>query len=415
VSRIDDLIKELAPEGVQFVTLASVAKTMPGLSGKTKSDFSGGNARFATYKNVFANLAVQQNEPDFVQVGAEEKQNRLHHGDVIFTGSSETADEVGMSSVVMTEPTEPLYLNSFCFAVRFDDPSMILPGFSKYLFRSDAVRSQIRRTASGVTRINISKQRFVKIRVPVPPIEVQREVVRVLDNFTKLEVELEVELEAELKARRRQFAFHRDSILLGAATEGSRTPLGEIAEFKYGFTATARPEGAYRFLRITDINPAGKLSPRGAKFVAAGNGAEDYLVRTGDLLMARTGATFGKTMLVDVVDPAVYASFLIRVRVDESIMLPSYYWHFAQSDLYWSQANAMVSTGGQPQFNANVLKLVQVPVPSLEEQAKAVELLDGYDALASELSLELSSEISARRKQYAHFRERLLAFPEAAA
>lgn len=104
MSHIDDLIGALAPTGVRFVTLADVAETVPGLSGKTKADFSDGNARFVSYKNVFANLAVDQDVPDFVKVAEGEKQNRLQLGDVIFTGSSETADEVGMSSVVMTEP-----------------------------------------------------------------------------------------------------------------------------------------------------------------------------------------------------------------------------------------------------------------------------------------------------------------------
>ena len=96
MSKIDELIKDHCPDGVQYFGLSEIADTISGLSGKTKSDFTEGNARYVSYKNIFANLAVNQNAADFVKVAPGERQNRLHLGDVIFTGSSETADEVGM-------------------------------------------------------------------------------------------------------------------------------------------------------------------------------------------------------------------------------------------------------------------------------------------------------------------------------
>lgn len=130
--------------------------------------------------------------------------------------------------------------------------------------------------------------------------------------------------------------------------------------------------------------------------------------------MARTGATFGKTLLIENDMPAVYASFLIRIRLNGDEILPSYYWHFAQSSYYWQQANSMVSAGGQPQFNANVLKDIRLPLPPLEEQARIVSILDKFDALVSDLSSGLPAEIKARRQQYEHYRNRLLTFKEAA-
>lgn len=188
--------------------------------------------------------------------------------------------------------------------------------------------------------------------------------------------------------------------------------MGEIAEFKYGLTASAADSGDFRFLRITDVTPWGKLSPNGAKYVESSTSARQYVVKPGDLLMARTGATFGKTMLVESEESAVYASFLIRIRFTESVLLPAFYWHFAQSDLYWSQANAMVSTGGQQQFNANVLKRIRVPVPPIADQRQVVSILDSFDALVNDLCIGLPAELAARRKQYEHYRDRLLTFEE---
>ena len=132
MSTIDDLIAEHCPGGVEFKTLGDVAQTVPGLAGKSKADFSRGNARYVSYKNAFANLAVNQRADDFVVVGPNERQNSLRLGDVVITGSSESRDEVGLSSVVAEEPSEPLYLNSFCFALRFNDPDLLLPGFANF-------------------------------------------------------------------------------------------------------------------------------------------------------------------------------------------------------------------------------------------------------------------------------------------
>ena len=85
------------------------------------------------------------------------------YGDVIFTGSSETIEECGMSSVLTELTEEKLYLNSFCFGFRLNNKNLLLPNFSKYLFRSDEMRKQIIKTASGVTRYNVSKKKMEKV------------------------------------------------------------------------------------------------------------------------------------------------------------------------------------------------------------------------------------------------------------
>jgi len=188
--------------------------------------------------------------------------------------------------------------------------------------------------------------------------------------------------------------------------------LGEIATFKYGFTAKAETAGEYRFIRITDITASGKLSLDNAKYIKSNHAATDYLVQRGDILMARTGATFGKSVLIADDIPAVYASFLIRIRLNEKKILPDYYWHFAQSRFYWQQANHLVSGGGQPQFNANALKSICLPIPELAEQRRIVTILDKFDTLTTSLTEGLPREIALRQKQYEYYRDLLLSFPK---
>lgn len=190
--------------------------------------------------------------------------------------------------------------------------------------------------------------------------------------------------------------------------------LNDIATFKYGFTAKAKDTGSYRFIRITDIMENGKLSPIDVKYVDSAEDCEEYRTTRGDVLMARTGATFGKTVLIANDDPAVYASYLIKIDLNKDIILPAYYWHFSQSRFYWEQANRLVSGGGQQQFNANVLKTVQIAVPPIDEQERIVSILDKFDSLVNDISTGLPAEIAARRQQYKHYRDQLLTFQEAA-
>lgn len=184
-----------------------------GLTGKSKSDFGNGNAKFITYMNVFSNVAINLNCNDTVKINQGEKQNRIELGDIIFTGSSETPEESGMSSVMTTTTNTDYYLNSFCFGFRLDDKSLLLPDFSKHLFRSKEMRKQIVLCASGVTRFNISKKRMEKINVPIPTIEYQQYVAKILDKFDALVNDISAGLPAEIEARRKQYEYYRDKLL----------------------------------------------------------------------------------------------------------------------------------------------------------------------------------------------------------
>ena len=260
-------------------------------------------------------------------------------------------------------------------------------------------------SARGSTIKTITKEEFTKFKIPIPPLTIQKEIIKILDNFTQLEAELE----AELEARKKQYEHYRETLLSFDDGVEFRT-LGEVATFKYGFTAKAANAGDFRFIRITDITEGGKLSLCDAKYIVATENISDFLVQQGDILMARTGATFGKTLLITNDISAIYASFLIRIKMDETKILPSYYWHFAQSASYWIQANSLVSQGGQPQFNANVLRNICLPIPPLPEQKRIVAILDKFDALVSDISVGLPAEISARKKQYEYYRNQLLTF-----
>ena len=190
---------------VEWKPLGEVGFIYGGLTGKNKHDFIDGNSLYIPYKNIFDNPEVDINNLETVKVDPNEKQYKVEYGDILFTGSSETANEAGMSSAVTSLPNKKVYLNSFSFGLRLNKDIKIIPEFAKYLFRSQFIRKDIIKTASGVTRFNISKEKFKKILIPIPPLEIQQKIVKILDKFT--------ELEAELALRKRQYQYYRDFLL----------------------------------------------------------------------------------------------------------------------------------------------------------------------------------------------------------
>ncbi|MEX3232929.1 restriction endonuclease subunit S [Escherichia coli] len=263
---------------------------------------------------------------------------------------------------------------------------------------------------------------FKKFLIPRPcpdnpekSLAIQSEIVRILDTFSALTAELT----AELNMRKKQYNYYRDQLLSFKEGEVEWKTLGEIGDFTYGYAAKAMDSGDARFVRITDINKDGKLSKENPMYVELNEENEKYTLDKNDLLMARTGATFGKTMIFEEDYPAVYAGFLIKLNLNKTIINAKYYWHFAQSDFFWEQANKLVSGGGQPQFNANALKQVRVPIPypshpqkSLDEQGRIVDILDKFDAIAASITEGLPREIELRQKQYEYYRDLLLSFPK---
>ena len=164
--------------------LGDVGTTYTGLSGKAKEDFGHGNGKFITYMNVFSNSVASSEMTEPVEI--DDRQNKVISGDVLFTTSSETPEEVGMSSVWL-EKSENTYLNSFCFGYR---PSIVFePYYLAYMFRSSSVRKKITFLAQGISRYNISKNKMMNIEIFVPTISEQQQVgeyFRKLDHLITL-------------------------------------------------------------------------------------------------------------------------------------------------------------------------------------------------------------------------------------
>ncbi len=194
--------------------LGEVGDTYAGLSGKSKEDFGHGEAEFVPYMNVFTNPIADVTMTEAIEI--DDRQAKVKNGDVLFTTSSETPEEVGMSSVWLKNGSNT-YLNSFCFGFR---PSESINSFYlAYMLRSSGVRRKIVFLAQGISRYNISKKKMMEIKVPMPICAEQRqlgEIFRLLDNLITLHQRGLIKIQGDKKWQKRKFQKNCSAIILNA-------------------------------------------------------------------------------------------------------------------------------------------------------------------------------------------------------
>ena len=386
----------LEGEAVEWKTLGEVAELYTGLSGKNKEHFKKGNAPYVTYKNIFENLAVDSSILEMVRIEADERQHSIKYGDILITGSSENIEEVGMASVVTFHPETGIYLNSFSFGIRFHPTVQLSPEFTKYLFRSDLLRKQIMKTASGVTRFNVSKKKFSAITIPIPPLRVQARIVEILDKFTQLVAELE----AELEARKKQYAYYRDQLL-----DFSQCPplnvniewktLGEVAEIGTGNSnrQDEAEDGLYPFyVRSKNILRSFTYQFDETAIIIPGEGG------IGDIFHYAEGK---------------YAlhqrAYRIKVNAENELSPKFLFYYMTNAFKPFILARCVGATATS--IRKPMLTDFPIPLPPLSEQRRIADILDRFDTLTNSISEGLPKEIALRRKQYEYYRDALLSFP----
>lgn len=194
--------------------LGEMGETYAGLSSKSKEDFGHGEAEFVPYMNVFTNPIADVAMTEAIEI--DDRQAKVKNGDVLFTTSSETPEEVGMSSVWLKNGSNT-YLNSFCFGFRASES--INSYYLAYMLRSSGVRRKIVFLAQGISRYNISKKKMMEIKVPMPISAEQRqlgEIFRQLDNLITLHQRGLIKIQGDKKWQKRKFQKNCSAIILNA-------------------------------------------------------------------------------------------------------------------------------------------------------------------------------------------------------
>ena len=272
--------------------LGEMGSTFTGLSGKNKEDFGHGEAKFITYMNVFSNPVANLEMTESVEIDT--KQNSVKKGDVFFTTSSETPEEVGMSCV-MPENKENIYLNSFCFGYRPTEKFDL--DYLAYVLRTASFRKKMTFLAQGISRYNISKNKVMEVSIPVPNLEEQAMIGAYFSNLDHL-ITLHQRKCDEMKKLKKymlQKMFPKKGMAVpeirfdGFTDDWEQRKLGEIATFING-RAYSQDEllnsGKYKVLRV------GNFYTNDSWYYSDMELDDKYYAENGDLLYTWS-ATFG--------------------------------------------------------------------------------------------------------------------------
>ena len=391
------------------VRLKEIGTFYSGLSGKSKSDFSEGNALLVTYRNIFNNPVLNPAIKDTVVVGKDEKQNEVLWGDILITGSSETPADAGMSSVVLFTPQEKMYLNSFCFGFRLNDINETLPSYIGHLLRSTSIRAAISKTAFGVTRFNVNRMRFADIEIPLPPLNIQKEIVSILDSFTSLIDKMKQEVEM----RKKQMDYYREKLFSFGKGECEWRTLNELFTFKNGLNKEKSDFGrGTPIINYVDVYRKRGLVKEDIKGLVNSNTSEQsrYKCKKGDVFFTRTSETkeevgFPSVLLEDI-ENCVFSGFVLKATPTTDLLDTHYCKYCFFTYQFRKEVIKSATYTTRALTNGTSLSKISIPVPSLEKQHQIAFILDTFETYIS----KLEKMIVLRQKQYEYYREKLLTF-----
>ena len=384
MNRVEELIQQLCTNGVEWKKLGEVCEIKTG-KGITQKDctnerkypvVSGGT----TYMGYFKEYNRNENTVTISRVGA-------NAGFVNFIA-------------------EKFYLNDKCFSV-IPYQSKIVVKFLFYILKSIETSLINLQSEGGVPTINIVK--VSNIEIPIPPLPIQQEIVRILDTFTDLQNELSTNLQTELEARKKQYAYYRDCLLNFEGVKGVEwKELGEVCNIYDGVhQAPKYQESGIPFISVENIN-----NIYGSKKYISQEAFDAFKIKPqiGDLFLTRIGV-IGVCGIFNRQEDIAYYVSLALLRPDKEKIITAYLKYIIESNIGKKELRKYTLINAVPiKINKSDIAKIEIPIPPLSEQRRIVSILDQFETLVNDLSIGLPAELEARRKQYEYYRDKLLTF-----
>lgn len=385
-------------------TLGELGTTYNGLNGKTKEDFGHGAGKFVTYLNIFNHPVADLKETESVEL--DDTQNQVKYGDIFFTTSSETPDEVGMSSVWLGRESN-VYLNSFCFGYRPEHE--LYPYFMAYLLRSPVVRKKFIFLAQGISRYNISKNKVMDMQIFLPPLEEQKKIGKFFADFDE-------KIFAQEQKIKKAEQFRRAMLSKLFPAEGASEPalrfrgfsgawkkckLASFGKATGGVSLEAEfiENGTYKVINIGSYSGESKYIDQGLRTNKTKRTAARILNKN-DLVMilndkTSEGNIIGRVLLIDADDTYVYNQRNERIEVNQSQFVPQFLYELLNADVVRNKIIRAAQGATQIYVNWSVIsQLTYMIPPSINEQK---QIGDFFYQLDSYISLQREKREKLRR------------------
>ena len=381
-SKIEKLITELCPDGVEFKKLGEIAKVGTGSSNGNEGVENGKYPLFVRSKFIKSIDTFEFDEEAILIPGEGGVGEIFHYVNGKYA------------------------LHQRAYRIHFTTPEVVTKFAYYYLFAN--FLPYILKKSVNATVKSIRKPMIEDFKIPLPHLDIQQEIVKILDTFT----ELEAELEAQLEARKMQYEYYRDE-LLSVESEIEWKELGKITiptqnikwkeagkTYKYIDLASVSREdhGINETIEINSTN-----APSRAQKV----------IRKDDVIFATTRPTLRRFALIDdAYDEQVASTGYCVLRAKKDEVLPKWVYFNIASSRFNAYVEKNQEGSAYPAISDSKVKKYKIPVPPLAEQERIVSILDKFDALVNDISIGLPAELNARRQQYEYYRGKLLTFKE---
>lgn len=397
MTKLEELIQELCPDGVEFRKVKEVYQRIKGTpitAGKMKEieNPQGEIKIFAGGRTVINAKEEDIPNANITRVPAVLVQSR------------------GVIDAIYYD--KPFTFKNEMWAYTADEPVSVK--FLYYVLKNNM--DYFRSAAAGMGSLpQISLPATEDFVIPVPPLPVQREIVRILDNFTELTVKLTVELDAELTARKQQYAYYRDKLL----THFSETKICKLADVCESIAdgdhmPPPKADGGIPFITISNITEQNKIDFSNTMFVPSSYYdalADKRKPHSGDILYTVVGS-YGIPVCIEQDTKFVFQRHIAILRPRSEVIKARYMFHAMQSGAFKAQADKAAKGAAQKTIGLSSLAEMTLPVPDMCIQERLVRVLDNFDAICTDLNIGLPAEIEARQKQYEYYRDKLLSFEE---
>lgn len=401
MKNLETLIQELCPDGVEFRTMEEVFEIRNGYTpSKNNPDFwEGGTIPWFRMEDIRQNGRILSDAIQHITPAAIKGKGLFPANSIIIA----TTATIGEHALVIADSLANQRFTNL--TVRKSLSACLLPKFVfYYMFVID---EWCKKNVNAGNFASVDMKRFKKLEFPLPPIEVQTEIIHILDKFTSLEAELEMDLEAELDCRKRQYEYYRDKLLSFDNVGGQKVEWKKMSEVSF-----------YPKTRID----ASELSDN--SYIGVENLLKDKLGRT-DSTVKPEGSVIQfveKDILIGNIRPylrKIWKSdckggtngdvLCIRVKVPSEVSA-DYLFHILSSEKFFLYDIKNSKGAKMPRGDKSAVMDFEIPIPSLEEQQRIVSILDRFESLTTSLQSGLPAEIAARRQQYEHYRDKLLTF-----
>lgn len=390
MSKIGNLVKQLCPNGVEWKALGEVTSIETGTQ---------------------LNRTSMTVDGDYPVLNGGVNPSGYHH-QYNTQAYSIAISQGGASAGYVNFVKVRFWAGAHCFVVK-PTTDRIVNKFLFYVLKQDQSKFMGAKLGAGIPGLN--KKELVNYLVPIPPLPVQEEIVRILDTFTKLVSELE----AELEARKTQYAYYRNRLLTPIEVNGKWLLNGKEVEWeeidkvfylRNGFTPSkARSDfwenGTIPWFRLEDIRENGRILSSSIQHVTPLAAKNRKLFQANSIILS-TLATIGEHALITVDFIANQQFTCLSLRPEYCTKIDMFFFQYYMYIIdEWCHNNSNVS--GFASVDMSKFRKLKIPIPPMEEQERIVAILDKFDALVNDISVGIPAEIAARRKQYEYYREKL--------